>query len=404
MRRYLAFPVALILLDLDGTLADPGEGIASCIAHAIRTLGGIPPRLGALRHCIGPPLEDTLPDLLPDPTPERVRQAIAIYRDRFSAEGHLAACSYPGIEPLLEALRRHGWRAMLVTFKPTDHALPIVERLGLRGALDDVIGSDPTRQESKRELVAEALRRAGTPGEDAVMVGDRHHDMEGAHGNGVAALGVSWGYGSRSELEAAGADWICDTPHEVLARLEAWFGNRLPVPRRELLALRRVPRGRPGDIEAPGPGQVSCWDFPRPPQLLAEPLGLRVEHAGRTLAHSRRGWQVRETASPPAYYLPPEDVTLDALEPWGGTPLCEWKGRARYWRLRGEGDPVAWSYPDPLPGYEALRNHLAFFASRVDACYVGDERASPQPGAYYGGWITRNITGPYKGAPGSEHW
>jgi uncharacterized protein (DUF427 family) len=170
---------------------------------------------------------------------------------------------------------------------------------------------------------------------------------------------------------------------------------------------RGIRRGRPGRVVEPGPGQESVWDYPRPPRVEADHRRIRVRHAGVDVADSRRALRVLETAGPPCFYLPPQDVRRDLLEPSPETTFCEWKGLARYWSL-GIGDrrvvDAAWSYPDPEPAYERLRDHLAFFPGRVDECFVGLERARPQPGSYYGGWVTPEIVGPFKGEPGSESW
>ena len=134
---------------------------------------------------------------------------------------------------------------------------------------------------------------------------------------------------------------------------------------------------------------------------------MRVEWASRTLVDTASALRVVETASPPTYYVPIRDVSDGCLLRSEHGSVCEWKGLARYWTLRspGRSSPnAAWCYPDPLPGYDALRDHVAFFASRVDACWVGDERPRPQPGDFYGGWITGDLTGPFKGEPGSERW
>lgn len=168
----------------------------------------------------------------------------------------------------------------------------------------------------------------------------------------------------------------------------------------------RVPRGIVPLV--PGPGQESVWDYPRPP--VARPVGerVRVVVGGLTLADTMRAVRVLETSHPPTYYLPPDDVRMDLLVPSASTSVCEWKGRAGYWSLAAAGLPaiaeLAWSYPDPEPGFEAIRGHLAFYASKVDEAWVGDERAVPQPGAFYGGWMTSWITGPVKGEPGSFGW
>lgn len=132
-------------------------------------------------------------------------------------------------------------------------------------------------------------------------------------------------------------------------------------------------------------------------------VALRVEHGGTIIARTERGRRVVETAGARVYYFPPEDVRLDLLEASGRTSFCEWKGRARYWTLVLDDDrvpDVAWSYPDPAAGYEAIAGWLAFYAGRVDGAWVGEVRADPQPGGFYGGWVTPGLAGPIKGGPG----
>jgi uncharacterized protein (DUF427 family) len=164
---------------------------------------------------------------------------------------------------------------------------------------------------------------------------------------------------------------------------------------------------RPLDVPRPAPGQESVWDYPRPPRLEAVPQRVRVVLGGVTIADSVRALRVCETASPPTYYVPPDDVLPGVLEPAAGQSVCEWKGAARYWTARA-GDRVApraaWSYPSPRPDFVALRDHVAFYPGRVDACLVGDEPVRPQAGGFYGGWITANLVGPFKGEPGTEGW
>jgi uncharacterized protein (DUF427 family) len=170
---------------------------------------------------------------------------------------------------------------------------------------------------------------------------------------------------------------------------------------------RNVPRIRPAVVVTPGPGQQSVWDYPRPPRLEAVPLPVRVEYGGQVIARTERALRVCETASPPGYYIPPADVDPECLRPSTRTSYCEWKGVARYWTIR-VGDRIAkdaaWSYPEPYSEFEALRDYLAFYPGRLDGCFVGDERVEPQPGFYYGGWITRDLVGPFKGVPGSAGW
>jgi uncharacterized protein (DUF427 family) len=170
---------------------------------------------------------------------------------------------------------------------------------------------------------------------------------------------------------------------------------------------RRFPRQRPADVTVPGPGQESVWDYPRPPRVEPVARRVRVEFGGIVLADTTRALRVCETSSPPGYYLPQADVAMAHLEPSPRTSFCEWKGVAAYWSVR-VGDRVAkdaaWSYPAPDPGFEAIRDYLAFYPRRMDACWVGDDRVTPQPGFYYGGWVTPDLTGPFKGIPGSDAW
>ena len=157
----------------------------------------------------------------------------------------------------------------------------------------------------------------------------------------------------------------------------------------------------------PGPGQESVWDYPRPPRVEPVTERLRVVVDGVTVADTTRGRRVLETAGAPVYYFPPDDVRLDLFVPSSLETVCEWKGGATYRSLRlGERviENVAWSYEDPLPGFETIRGHLAFYAAKVDEAWVGEEQATPQPGGFYGGWVTSRIVGPMKGEPGTEGW
>ncbi len=156
----------------------------------------------------------------------------------------------------------------------------------------------------------------------------------------------------------------------------------------------------------PGPGQESVWDYPRPPRVEPVPDRLRVIVDGTVLADTIRGYRVLETAGAPVYYFPPEDVDQTVLWPSGHHTTCEWKGEASYQSYVGARriDDVAWSYDEPNPAYESIRGYLAFYAAKVDEAWVGDERATPQPGGFYGGWVTSRIVGPIKGEPGSFGW
>jgi uncharacterized protein (DUF427 family) len=156
-----------------------------------------------------------------------------------------------------------------------------------------------------------------------------------------------------------------------------------------------------------GPGQESAWDYPRPPRLEPVTAHLVVVHAGVTVAETRSGYRVLETSHPPNYYFPPEDVAPNVLVASAAGSFCEWKGRAHYFDVR-VGDRVerdaAWAYATPSPAFAALRDHVAFYASRLDECYVDGERVVAQPGGFYGGWITSTVVGPFKGGPGTRGW
>ena len=167
---------------------------------------------------------------------------------------------------------------------------------------------------------------------------------------------------------------------------------------------RRMKTMRPDPV---GPGQESVWDYPRPPRLEPVALPLRVVLGGETIAETVAGWRVLETSHPPVYYVPRGDVRPGALEPVAGRSLCEWKGAATYFDVVGGGvraPRAAWSYPEPTAPFLPIRDHVAFYPQAMDACFVGAERATPQPGGFYGGWITSNIVGPLKGEPGTQGW
>ncbi|PCD04400.1 hypothetical protein COC42_09045 [Sphingomonas spermidinifaciens] len=155
------------------------------------------------------------------------------------------------------------------------------------------------------------------------------------------------------------------------------------------------------------PGQESVWDYPRPAIAEPTPRHLIVRHRGVTIADTRRGIRTLETSHPPSYYFPPEDVATDLFIPTPHRSLCEWKGQARYFNIRvgdetiGEG---AWSYPAPTPAFASIAGHFAFYPHLFDTCLVDGERAVAQPGGFYGGWVTADLAGPFKGGPGSRFW
>lgn len=157
----------------------------------------------------------------------------------------------------------------------------------------------------------------------------------------------------------------------------------------------------------PLPGQESVWDYPRPPRLEKVSARLRVIFSGQTIADTVSGHRVLETSHPPVYYIPPCDIAQPYLQAAGGSSWCEFKGQAKYWSLDIHGkraENAAWSYPSPSPAFAAIAKYLAFYASRVDECWVDDERVQPQQGDFYGGWITSRIVGPFKGGAGTRGW
>jgi uncharacterized protein (DUF427 family) len=151
----------------------------------------------------------------------------------------------------------------------------------------------------------------------------------------------------------------------------------------------------------------SAWDYPRPPRLEPITHHVVVVLGGGIIAETRRGYRVLETSHPPNYYLPVADVVPGALVRSDGRSFCEWKGAAHYYDVRGgerEEAAAAWGYDRPNAGFEPLVGHVAFYAGRMDACFVDGELATPQPGPFYGGWITSLVTGPFKGGPGTRGW
>lgn len=158
----------------------------------------------------------------------------------------------------------------------------------------------------------------------------------------------------------------------------------------------------------PGPGQESVWDYPRPPQLEDSTRHVQVIFNDVVIADSHRPKRVLETSHPPVYYLPPEDVQLAYFEPTPRSTVCEWKGRATYFTITvGDRQVVngAWSYPQPsAERFLGLANYIAVYPSQMDACYVDGEKVQAQPGDFYGGWITSDIVGPFKGGTGTWGW
>ncbi len=152
----------------------------------------------------------------------------------------------------------------------------------------------------------------------------------------------------------------------------------------------------------------SVWDYPRPPRLEPVPERIRIRHRGIAIADTVAALRILETSHPPVYYIPYSDLAADRLRPSARRQsFCEFKGFADYWDLVVEGATVrdaAWSYAQPVAAYSQMAGHLAFYASKVDECWVGGEHVVAQAGDFYGGWITTNLRGPFKGAPGTMGW
>ena len=159
--------------------------------------------------------------------------------------------------------------------------------------------------------------------------------------------------------------------------------------------------------EKPRPGQESVWDYPRPPRLEDFAGSITVELGGQTVASTTRAWRVLETSHPPTYYLPQDCFADGSLRGAEGSSWCEWKGQASYFDLvtpAAVAPRAAWTYRTPTAGFEAIAGAVAVMAAQVDRCTVNGEEVTPQPGNFYGGWVTSWVAGPFKGVPGSMGW
>ena len=157
----------------------------------------------------------------------------------------------------------------------------------------------------------------------------------------------------------------------------------------------------------PKAGQESVWDYPRPPKLELTNKYLKIVFNGEIIAETNRAYRVLETSHPPVYYIPPEDVRMKFLTEVGGSSFCEWKGAAGYYDLTVSDKIVknaAWFYANPTEKFTPIANYLAFYPSKMDECYVNDELVQSQEGDFYGGWITSEIVGPFKGGAGTWGW
>lgn len=210
--------MSTIFFDLDGTLTDSREGIARCMAYALERLGAVAPPRERLEKTIGAPLHRSFSELLGVPDEARATEAVRLYRERYEAKGIFENRLYPGVVEMLQAVRERSWRACVVTSKPTRYAQQIVAHFSLAQYFAAVYGSEMDgRLTEKEALVRHVLAQEDVA--SAVMVGDRAQDILGAHANGLRAIGVTWGYGTCSELEQAGADALCSAPGELLDTL-----------------------------------------------------------------------------------------------------------------------------------------------------------------------------------------
>ncbi len=211
MKRFDA-----VFFDLDGTLTDPGEGITNSVAYALRKNGVTVPPREELYSFIGPPLRESFMKYFGF-SPEQAMRAVSDYREYFAERGIFENEVYNGIPALLSDLQREGSAVILATSKPTVYAVRILERFGLASFFACTVGSelDGTRV-NKGEVIAYAMKKSGfSDPSRIIMVGDRKHDVEGAQENGMAAIGVLYGYGSRGELEAAGACCLAQSAEEL---------------------------------------------------------------------------------------------------------------------------------------------------------------------------------------------
>jgi phosphoglycolate phosphatase len=210
-----------LLFDLDGTLTDPFPGITKCIQNALTSLGQPMPSAESLRWCIGPPLKNSFLRLLGPLHEHLADEAVARYRERFGSVGLFENSVYPGIEQTLEDLKNCGHSLSVATSKPFVFAERIIQHFGLSRYFHSVYGSelDGTRSD-KAQLIDHILKREQIDPSSVVMIGDREHDMIGASHNSVAGLGVLWGYGTREELEAAGASACAAAPSDLVGLIK----------------------------------------------------------------------------------------------------------------------------------------------------------------------------------------
>jgi len=215
-----------ILFDLDGTLTNPREGILKCLRHALHKLGIPPPSYGILPENIGPPLEAIFQNLLPEQDANTIQQAVKIYRECYSVSGMYENEVYPHIPEILAELKCRGARLYIATSKPASIARKVSDNFGLTEYFSAVFGAGPGGElAAKPELLSHILSAEFLKKGETAMVGDRKYDVLGARTNGILAVGALWGFGSREELAAAGADLICPQPQDLSALPETLRRN-----------------------------------------------------------------------------------------------------------------------------------------------------------------------------------
>ena len=170
--------------------------------------------------------------------------------------------------------------------------------------------------------------------------------------------------------------------------------------------MRFIRPPAPRDVERVN-GKESVWDYPRPPRLEPVAARIRIAYGGMPIADTTGAFRVLETSHPPNYYLPPDDIVDGVLIRTDRGSWCEWKGGASYYDVTAGGRTAldaAWGYDQPTHSFEPIAGYIAFYAGAMDSCTVDGEPVIPQPGGFYGGWITDSVTGPFKGGPGTDGW
>ncbi|HWS86528.1 MAG TPA: HAD hydrolase-like protein [Pyrinomonadaceae bacterium] len=210
-----------VLFDLDGTLTDPCEGITACFRYALGRLGRPCPPAEELARYIGPPIRPAFGEILQSADARLIEEAVAVYRERFAAVGLYENRVYDGVPEMLAGLRSAGFRLYVATSKPQPYAEEVLRHFALDPYFDDVQGNElGGRLDDKAELVRELLTRRGLRADSSLMVGDRRHDVRAARENGLRSIGVTYGYGSGSELKEAGADHVVGSPAAVEALIK----------------------------------------------------------------------------------------------------------------------------------------------------------------------------------------